>query len=145
MDNKITKKIKEEHQQYISESLPCIEQLKDYVGEEKDYLDFTPESLKFIDELVEDLKKEIVWHKEIEKFSDQEKWFIVRLAYYLAEILIKNNGAKWELDKAKSSFSFGRSVIRRENPYYQIEPLNLVLILWKQDRSFHKWYKEFSK
>lgn len=142
---KITKKDREDHQRYISESLPCIEQLKECVGEEKAYLDFTPESLKFIDEFVKDLKKEITWHKEVEKFSDQEKWFIVRLAYYLAEVLIRNNGASWELDKTKSSFSFGRSVIKRDKPYYQLEPLNLVLNLWKQDRSFYEWYGEFNK
>lgn len=67
---KITKKDGEEHQQYVSEALLCIEQLKDYVGEKKVYLDFKPESLKFTDEFIKDLKKEITWYNEPEKFSD---------------------------------------------------------------------------
>lgn len=142
---KISQQIKDEHEQYISESLPCIRQLKEHTGKDSDKLDFSLESLKFIDDLVSNLKKEIIWYKDYDKLSDQEKWFIVRLAYYVVEILIRNNGGRWELDKVKSSLSFGKSVIRRNNPYYQVEPLNLVLNLWKQGRSFYDWYDGFKK
>ncbi len=107
MSDKITQEDKLNYDKYISESLPAIKQLQKYLKDNGRELDFSPKSLKIVDDIIsKNISKRKLTHKEeyegkIEELSEQEKWFIVRLGYYITEVVIKNLGAHWELDKVK--------------------------------------------
>ncbi len=147
MSDKITQEDKLNYEKYISESLPAIKQLQEYLKDNGRELDFSPKSLKIVDDIIsKNISKRKLTHKEeyegkIEELSEQEKWFIVRLGYYITEVVIKNLGAHWELDKVKSSFSYKRPVLRIEKTTFKIEPMGLVLASAKNGKSIYEWYR----
>ncbi len=144
-DNKAKKLNKEDYYKYISESTPCINQLKEYVGKDGYRLDFTSESLKFVDDLyrknIAKKEKSYELDAKIPELSKQESWLIVRIAYYVAEVLIKNLGAQWELDNKKNSPSYNNAVIVIKGTIVKIEPLRVIYALISNDRSIYEWYR----
>lgn len=144
MNNKITKEDRKKNEQYIAESMPCIEQLKSFLGKEGEKLDFTIDSLKFIDELASKKIKIIQsfdFNSSPSKLSDQESWLLVRIAYYVSEVLLKNLNTHWDLDKVKSSPSYKNSVIVMKGTIFKIDPLQVIFALIGNKRSIYEWYK----
>lgn len=123
MPEKITKEDKEKFKQYVVEAEPCLDQLRELFGEYADRLDFTPESLSFVGEA-------ILAQKE-NKTRFEDSWYIVRLAYYLAETVKKNLGGEWVLqDNPEISF-FGAAVFICGPGKYMFSPLWFVNEMWK--------------
>lgn len=143
-EGKITKKDREDYQEYLADALPCIQQLRDLIGADENKPDFTPESFEALDIFLNSYREKIFWYEDSERLSDHERWLMVRVAYYVAEVLIQHKNMAWVLDTTKKSFSFGRAVLRRKTPYMQIEPLRLAFNIWKQKKKFAEWYENLS-
>ncbi len=127
-----------QYKQYIADSLPAIKELKNALGSKSHLLDFSPESLTIVDDWI---KKNFQDYVQGSQFSKEETWWIVRFSYYIAEVVIRNMGAKWELDNAKNSFSFGRAVITLGKDF-KVEPLGILVAHISNMRSIADWYKK---
>jgi|SRR3989338_3205727 len=96
---KITKQDVNGYNHYLDDALPCIEELKKYMGPKGEMLDFSQRSLKTVDEFLKDVRVKIKYYKEDGRLTKDEKWLIVRLAYYLAQVVITKEKAIHLLDE----------------------------------------------
>ncbi|MDO8604028.1 MAG: hypothetical protein Q7K40_01280 [bacterium] len=146
---KITKEDIKSFQRYLIDSPLCIGELIESLGEEGKKLDFTPESLKFIDTLLKEKIKKVDpirrW-EELDKpgpeLTQEEKWLIVRLAYYLAEVLIQNLGAEWDIEKRSSHAQFKRAVLRIKNMLNGVDTQRAIFATGRNPnaKSLYDWY-----
>jgi hypothetical protein len=138
-DQKISAEEIADFRRFLLDSEPCIEQLRESLGTEGLKLDFTPESLQVVDEI---LKKEIkkrsyqtpIRWDQLADFQHQEQalnpeeiWLIVRIAYYFAEVLHRNLQTEWVFEDRPKRQHFKQAVIKIDDVSDGIEPLELVL------------------
>ena len=62
---KITKQDINSYNRYLDDALPCIEELKKFMGKDGETLDFSPVSLKVVDKFVKRIKGKIKYYKDI--------------------------------------------------------------------------------
>lgn len=141
--SKINLEILKEHQQYVADSQACIQELKKKFSTESKDLNYTPESLKLIDKIIkENIKKNEndSWPPKNPEISQEEKWLIIRLAYYVAEVFIQNTNAFWIIDEDNRSRFYGESVLLVPNKKQHYNPLRIVLASAKNHKSLYDNY-----
>jgi hypothetical protein len=146
MKQKITKKEISDFRRFVLDSESCIEQLQNSLGAEGKKLNYSPESLHFIDSLLKykvqkDPQKQdmLKWDELQDKrpriLDTEEIWLIVRIAYYFAEVLIQNLGAEWSIEDRPRHVNFKKAVLKLSGVLNDIEPLGLVLKSAKRENS----------
>ena len=143
---KITQEDRDAHERYLADSEACIAQLKERLGFEAVRLDFTPDSLKFVDELKKMWIRPVVAEDFVlgmppRPLTEEEIWWAVRLAYYLAEVLIRNLDAKWDIETRPGHAKFKRSVLRGEKIFDGVDTQSIILAPGsnRQD-TLYGWY-----
>ena len=143
----------EKYKQYTEEALPAVGQLAEKLKDSGGRLDFSPQSLKFIDKVLDGLvprAKEVTNYEETKQvssieLSDETKWLVVRASYYLALMCIKNWGARWELDKLKASPYYKAAVIVIPDKIFKIDPLRVVFASKANGKNLYDWYDRLDK
>ncbi len=96
-------------------------------------LDYSPNSLKSVDEII------LKFHKAGKKPEDIQRAIIV-LGCYVGEVMIRNLGGKWEMPNEKAraiGFIFMGVKTKKENFTFPIEKSFKRLINGSEDSVFH--------
>lgn len=139
----ITTKTLESHFNFIADSKKSIDELKSVFPEYSKFLDYTPESLKKIDEIIEkniEKAEDISWPIKESKPNKEEISLIVNISYYLADVVIRNLNAEWIIDKNQKSKTYTESVLKFSNSEECYNPLRVSLACAKNHKKLYDNY-----
>ena len=136
---------KESHQKFVEDSDSAIKQLFKKVSDKRrSYLDFSPDSLQELDALLRELKKGHGTEDNPLDIKEKDHWWIVRIAYYFAEVLKRNLGGHWEYGEDESSKFYRSSYISINKNTKKIDPLLQVAASWQYGESLFSIYEYIS-
>lgn len=137
MTEKIEPEKTEAYIQFVSDCLPAIQQLNEkYFSENA--LDFSIESLEKISCFIINIKKQNV-------SEDEVIWLKVRIAYYVAQVLIDHRSGSWGIDQTKSSYSYGRPVITFEGSTIKLDLIGFAHNVWEKEIHLPTWYVKLNE
>lgn len=112
---------KRRFEEFVRDEEPAIEQLKQIMDCNANHLDYTPESLIFIENWTLANKK---------KLPNEDSWYIVRIAYYFGKVLMKKLGGTWMLETRLNDMDRGLAIIKGFAGRVSSNPLRLVNNFW---------------
>jgi hypothetical protein len=136
------------YEKFISGTATQINNLKGQLGSDGDRLDYSKESLKFIDVLMAEKIEKKPGYKaglQLTDLQGDEGRLIVRLSYYFADFLIKKIGMHWKLNINKESLDYSAAVLVLDEANFELNPLRFVLESGRNGRSVSDWYSHIEK
>jgi hypothetical protein len=140
----IQEKVDSNFREHVSKMPFHLQRLREVLGQDASKLDYTKESLKFVDALIsERIKKESDYRSTRKILLVGEEGFMVaRLSYYVADFLIKNFGMRWVVDDEGDSLDYRRPILVLDNTEFRINPLRLIFESGRNGTSVYDWYTQ---
>ncbi len=127
----------------------CVEQLRNFIGTYGE-LDTSPESLNVLDRFIENYRTSPISSKsaKIQIGSEEDTWLIARVAYYLAEVLIRNRGMEWSLVLRNKRSAYYGSPVLVSDLIGALNPFEVATNIWNEDAKesgLFKYYQQLDK
>jgi hypothetical protein len=133
---------------FISKTPAQIHTLKERLGKDGQKLDYSKESLKFVDKLLaEKIEKRPGYQAglQLADLQGDEGWLIVRLSYYIADFLMRSLGMHWQLNMKKDSLDYSAPVLVLDGTTFELNPMRFVLESGRNGKNVYAWYEQIEK
>jgi len=136
------------YNQFINKTPTQIQNLKERLGQDGKKLDYSKESLSFVDKLMSEKIQKKPGYQAGLQMSDlegDEGWLIIRLSYYIADFLIKNLGMRWELNTKIDSLDYSAPILVLDGTTLNLNPVRFILESGRNGKSIAEWYSRIEK
>lgn len=139
---RLQERVDSNFEEHVSKMPFHLQRLKEVLGQDAFRLDYTEESLQFVDTLISGTITKEAGYRSTRKILlvGEEGFMVARLSYYVADLLIKKFGMRWAVDQERNSLDYRRPILVLDSTDFRINPLRLIFESGRNGTSVYDWY-----